>query len=279
MPDAHGQSCIAREPLLSVENLHTHFQVRASAFARPHTLRAVDGVSFRVCAGQSFGIVGESGSGKSTLIRTILRLIPATSGAIRFRGVDLLALRGAALRTMRREMQIVFQDPGGSLNPRLRVETIVGEAARVHGLVCDRRQMRARVAQMLEQVGLSPTVMDRYPHEFSGGQKQRIGIARALCLAPKLLVLDEPTSALDVSIQAQVLDLLMCLKQQLGLTYLFVSHNLAVVRQFCNETAVMQCGQIVERGPTATLFENPSEPYTRTLLNAILEPELPLSAG
>ncbi len=259
-------------PLLVIDGLTTEFAARGSGLARATRIRAVDDVSFAVAAGQSFGIVGESGSGKSTLARTILRLIPAAAGRVRYRGIDVLSLGWRQLRKLRSEIQIVFQDPAGSLNPRLCIETIIGEAAWAHGLVRDRRQMRERVAELLTRVGLSTAVLRRYPHEFSGGQKQRIGIARALSLSPRVLILDEPTSALDVSVQSQILDLLSSLKRDLRLTYLFVSHNLAVVRHFCDDVAVMRAGRIIEQSSTAELFERPQQAYTRDLLNAVLEP-------
>ena len=232
-------------------------------------IRAVDGVSFTLDRGQTLGLVGESGCGKTTLARTILRLIPATSGQVHFEGRDVLALRGAALRALRRDMQIVFQDPLGSLNPRLRVESIVGEALTVHRLVSSAAERRERVAELLRRVGLSPDALWRYPHEFSGGQRQRIGIARALALRPKLIICDEPVSALDVSIQSQILNLLNELQTEFGLSYLLIAHNLAVVRHASDRVAVMYKGRIVELAPTDELFDNPQHPYTRTLLAAV----------
>jgi oligopeptide/dipeptide ABC transporter ATP-binding protein len=255
--------------LLRVTDLRVHFRVRRRLFGgAAHMLKAVDGVSFDLPRGKTLGLVGESGCGKSTLARAILRLIPPTSGSVHFDGRDVLSLPPGELRPLRRQMQLIFQDPYGSLNPRLRVETIVGEALTVHGLVRTSAERRARVAHLLTQVGLTSADLDRYPHEFSGGQRQRIGIARALALQPSLIICDEPVSALDVSIQAQILNLLADLKQQLQLTYLFIAHNLAVVRHICDEVAVMYLGRIVEHAPTAELFTNPRHPYTRALLAA-----------
>ncbi|MCC6357288.1 MAG: ABC transporter ATP-binding protein [Phycisphaerales bacterium] len=256
-------------PLLRVRDLRAWFPVGGGLFGRARRwVRAVDGVSFDLRPGRTLGLVGESGCGKSTLVRTILRLLPATSGHVEFDGGDLLAARGAALRRLRRDIQIVFQDPVSSLNPRLRVETLVGEALRVHGLVSNRAEMRSRVGDLLSRVGLRADDMRRYPHEFSGGQRQRIGIARALALRPRLLILDEPVSALDVSIQSQILNLLLDLQSEFGLTYLFVAHNLGVVRHFCHDVAVMYLGKFVETAPTERLFADPRHPYTRALLAA-----------
>ena len=266
----------ATEPLLRVVDLKTHFVTRRGAFGKARlTLKAVDGVSFELHRGKTLGLVGESGCGKSTLARTILRLIPATAGQVYFDGRDVLALPPHELRVLRRRMQIIFQDPIGSLNPRLRVEAAVGEALRVHGLVRTARQARERVAQLLARVGLSPDDMHRYPHEFSGGQRQRIGIARALALEPSLVVCDEPVSALDVSIQAQILNLLADLQQQLGLSYLFVAHNLAVVQHISDDVAVMYLGRIVELSPTGELYRHPRHPYTQALLAAVLLVQVP----
>ena len=268
-------------PLLKVEDLRTYLPAGRGAGRRKSSrdqngsgdaadvIRAVDGVSFTLDRGQTLGLVGESGCGKTTLARTILRLIPATSGQVHFEGRDVLALRGAALRALRRDMQIVFQDPLGSLNPRLRVESIVGEALTVHRLVSSAAERRERVAELLRRVGLSPDALWRYPHEFSGGQRQRIGIARALALRPKLIICDEPVSALDVSIQSQILNLLNELQTEFGLSYLLIAHNLAVVRHASDRVAVMYKGRIVELAPTDELFDNPQHPYTRTLLAAV----------
>ncbi|MBI5865528.1 MAG: ATP-binding cassette domain-containing protein [Planctomycetes bacterium] len=254
-------------PLLAVRNLRTLLPIR-SPFGGRGVVRAVDGVSFEIRAGRTFGLVGESGCGKSTLARTVLRLTPASSGRIQFDGTDVLALRGGALREYRRQVQVVFQDPAGSLNPRLTVGEIVGEALSIHGLARSRSERDAAVASMLERVGLAADDLRRFPHEFSGGQRQRIGIARALVLRPRLVICDEPVSALDVSIQSQILNLLADLQAEFGLAYLFIAHNLSVMRHFCDEIAVMYLGRIVESGPTADVIEHPIHPYTRALLSA-----------
>ena len=260
-------------PLLSVRDLRTHFPVRSGVFGRPSAwVKAVDGVSFDVPAGTTLGLVGESGCGKTTAGRTILRLIPATSGAVAFEGRDVLALEGEELRTLRQQMQIIFQDPYSSLNPRLDVKMIVGEALLVHGRAKG-SELEDRVAHLLTKVGLFPEHMHRYPHEFSGGQRQRIGIARALALEPKFIVCDEAVSALDVSIQAQIINLLMDLQAELGLSYLFIAHDLGVVRHISTRVAVMYLGRIVEEAPKLELFENPQHPYTKALLSAIPVPD------
>jgi oligopeptide transport system ATP-binding protein len=261
------------DALLRVEDLCTHFPVKSSGLGRGGTVKAVDGVTFHVKRGCTLGLVGESGCGKSTLARTILRLIPATSGSVWFEDRDVYALSTAELRTLRREMQIVFQDPIGSLNPRMNVETIVGEALSVHGLARSRHARRARVADLLRRVGLSPDDSWRYPHEFSGGQRQRIGIARALALNPKLVICDEPVSALDVSIQSQILNLLADLQEEFGLSYLFIAHDLAVVRHVSDEIAVMYLGKIVEQASADELFSDPRHPYTQALLAAVPVPD------
>jgi oligopeptide transport system ATP-binding protein len=265
-------------PLLRVDGLRTYLPVRRGMLRRgPQYLKAVDDVSFELQRGQTLGLVGESGCGKTTLARTILRLIPPTAGTVYFEGRDVGALRGAELRAFRRRAQIIFQDPVASLNPRLRVETIVGEALTVHGLARSARERRERVAQLLTRVGLPAEALHRYPHEFSGGQRQRIGIARALALEPSLIVCDEPVSALDVSIQAQILNLLADLRRDFGLSYLFIAHNLAVVQHISDAVAVMYLGKIVEQAPTAALFSDPRHPYTQALLAAV--PDLPASAA
>jgi ABC-type oligopeptide transport system ATPase subunit len=264
-------------PLLQVCDLHTHFATRprfGSGAGEP--VRAVDGVSFTLARGGTLGIVGESGSGKSTLARTLVRLIPATSGRVLFDNQDVLRLPPPGMRALRRRMQIVFQDPAGSLNPRLTVESIIGEAPWVHGLLRTRAALRARVEELLVCVGLRPADRLRYPHEFSGGQRQRIGIARALALEPELLICDEPVSALDVSVQAQILNLLADLQRQFGLSYLFIAHNLAVVRHFCEHVAVMYRGRFVECASAAALFADPQHSYTRALLAAV--PVIPWKA-
>jgi oligopeptide transport system ATP-binding protein len=253
-------------PLLAVHDLTKEFQVRGHGGAR-RRLRAVDGFDLRLASGETVGLVGESGCGKSTAGRCILRLIEPTTGTIHFDGVDLCSLKGQRLRRFRRHLQYVFQDPYSSLNPRMRVVDLVGEAIRVHDLR-PKAQVRTRVVELLEIVGLSASALDRYPHEFSGGQRQRIGIARALAVEPRLIIADEPVSALDVSIQAQVLNLLIDLREQFHLTYLFISHNLSVVRHISDRVVVMYLGRIVEEAPTDRLFAAPAHPYTRALLAA-----------
>jgi peptide/nickel transport system ATP-binding protein/oligopeptide transport system ATP-binding protein len=233
---------------------------------------AVDGVSFEIEEGSSFGLVGESGSGKSTTARIVARLLDADSGSVELKGVDLLALRGRDLVRARRQVQMVFQDPFASLNPRWKVGTLVAEGLRIHHRL-GRDAERRRVAELLEMCGLPATAATRYPHEFSGGQRQRIGIARALAVEPELLILDEPVSALDVSIQAQILTLLTSLQKELGLTYLFIAHDLAIVERFCDHVAVMQHGRIVEQGTPRELYANPRDDYTKTLLAAIPIPD------
>ena len=263
----------AADPVLAVDALVRHFTVR-KGFPNPVTVtvRAVDGVSFAVGQGEAFGLVGESGCGKSTVARTALRLIEPDQGAIRFRGTDVRAARGRALKALRRKMQMVFQDPYSSLNPRRGIAATLTEPMAVHGLARG-AEARARAGRLLEEVGLPPAALDRYPHEFSGGQRQRLGIARALSVEPELLVADEPVSALDVSVQAQVLLLLRDLQQRRGLSFLFVSHDLAVVRWFCARLAVMYLGRIVEQGPVADIFREPLHPYTRVLRDASPSPD------
>ena len=255
--------------LLAVRDLKKHFPVRKGLFARVREfVKAVDGVTFSIGAGQTLGLVGESGCGKTTAGRAILRLIPPTSGVVEFEGDDVLRLDRGRLREKRRRMQIVFQDPYGSLNPRMTVQQIVGESLEVHG-IAQGAALREEVAQLLLQVGLRPEVMNRYPHEFSGGQRQRIGVARAIALKPAFIVCDEPTSALDVSIRAQIINLLQDLQAARGLSYLMISHDLGVVRHISNAVAVMYLGKIVEQAPTEALYESPRHPYTQVLLAAI----------
>lgn len=261
--------------LLSVEGLEVHFPVTEGVIRqrRVGAVRAVDGVSFDLRRGETFSLVGESGCGKSTTAMAILRMQAATAGRIVFGGHDITHLTQARMRPFRRQMQMVYQDPFGSLNPRMRVNDIVGEPLVVHGLAGDRQAYRARVAELLDLVGLLPDMGQRYPHEFSGGQRQRIGIARALALDPELLICDEAVSALDVSIQAQVLNLLMDLQERLGLTYLFISHDLSVVRHISDRIAVMYLGRIVEVADRDDLFDAPSHPYTQALLGAVPIPD------
>jgi ABC-type oligopeptide transport system ATPase subunit len=259
-------------PLLEVRHLTKEFSRRGGFFGPHSTVRAVDDVSLTVERGETFALVGESGSGKTTTGRCILRLIEPTSGEVIFDGRNLRALSRADLRRARRDMQIVFQDPYSSLNPRMRVGAIVEEPLIIHRLG-SKSERRARVRDLFDLVGLNPDHLMRYPHEFSGGQRQRIGLARALALNPSFIIADEPVSALDVSVQAQVVNLLMDLQQRLTLTYLFIAHDLRLVEHICGRVAVMYLGRIVEMGETATLFASPQHPYTRALLSAIPVPD------
>jgi len=263
----------AKAPLLVLRDLRVWFKVGDGLFRRKRDLRAVDGVDLELGIGEALGIVGESGCGKSTLARAILRLLPATSGKVVWLGRAIEAESVAAMRPLRRDMQIIFQDPLASLDPRLTVGEIVAEPLRVHAPQMSRTQRRDEVTQMLQRVGLPADVVNRYPHEFSGGQCQRIGIARAMVLRPKLLVCDEPVSALDVSIQAQIVNLLQDLKRDFGMSILFVSHNLAVVRHLCDRVIVLYLGKPVELAPTRSLYEAPAHPYTRGLLDAVPIPD------
>jgi oligopeptide transport system ATP-binding protein len=264
----------SNEPLLLVTDLEKHFSVKEGLlFQRSATaVKAVDGVSFEIPEGKTLGLVGESGSGKSTSGYCVLQLIKPTSGSVRFMGKELTELPREQMRKLRREMQIVFQDPYSSLDPRMTVGDIVAEPLIVHG-VGSRRSRRARVRELLEVVGFDPGYTNRYPHEFSGGQRQRIGIARALALGPKLIVCDEPVSALDVSIQAQILNLLKDLQRDFGLTYLFIAHDLAVVRSMSDRIAVMQSGKLVEEGPAEEVYEHPRHEYTQKLLASVPLPD------
>ncbi len=266
--------------LLSVRDLRKHFAVKGGVFSREiDRVHAVDGVSFDIGAGETLGLVGESGCGKSTTGRCILRLIEPSSGEVWFKGADVRQMNGTALRALRRDMQIIFQDPYASLNPRLTVGAIIGEALIIHDLAKSQRALEDRVVQLLETVGLQADHMRRFPHEFSGGQRQRIGIARALAVEPKLIVCDEPVSALDVSIQAQVINLLEDLRERFGLTYLFIAHDLSVVRHLCQRVAVMYLGRIVELADCDALFDDPLHPYTRALLAAVPVPDPTIEAG
>ena len=258
--------------LLEVRDLVKEFTRSRGLFGQAPAVRAVDGVSFSIAEGETFGLVGESGSGKTTTGRCILRLIEPTSGAVQFKGEDVLRFSRTRMRQARRDMQIVFQDPYSSLNPRMRAGDIVEEPLIIHrsGRKAERR---ARVAELFSLVGLDPAQLARYPHQFSGGQRQRIGLARALALNPSFIIADEPVSALDVSVQAQVVNLLMDLQQQLNLTYLFIAHDLRLVRHICTRVAVMYLGRIVEMGATERLFDAPAHPYTRALLSAIPMPD------
>ena len=258
--------------LLEVKNLKTWFPIRRGILQRTvGHVKAVDDVSFFVRRGETLGLVGESGCGKTTVGRTILRLIPNSGGSVRFDGRDVLSAGALDLRRLRREMQIIFQDPGGSLNPRMRVGGIIGEPLEVHGLTKSADETRARVEELLVKCGLWKQAADRYPHEFSGGQRQRLGIARALSLQPRLIVCDEPTSALDVSIQSQILNLLGDLQDEMGLSYLFISHDMAVIHHICDRIAVMYNGRIVEEGTREEIINAPKHEYTQALLSAVPE--------
>jgi len=261
------------DPILSVQNLKKYFPIHRGVFGQVAAhVKAVDDISFAIDKGETFGLVGESGCGKTTAGRAVLRLLEPDSGSIRFEGVDLLALGKQELRLKRRDMQIIFQDPFASLNPRMTIKTIVGEPFAIHGIASGSERID-RVVDLLKTVGLDSGVMNRYPHEFSGGQRQRIGIARALALKPKFIVADEPVSALDVSIQAQIINLLADLQQQFGLTYLFISHAIPVIEHISTRIGVMYLGKLVEVGTSRQICTDPKHPYTQALLSAVPIPD------
>ena len=267
------------EPLVRVENLTIHFPAgRAGFWGKPLMLHAVEGVDLEILRGETLGLVGESGSGKTTVGRAILRQLALTAGRVEFKGQDITNVTGEPLRKLRQSMQLVFQDPYASLNPRLRVLEIIAEPLYVHGKIKKMRDGAERVAELLELVGLPVQVMFRYPHAFSGGQRQRINIARALSLEPDLIIADEPVSALDVSIRAQVVNLFQDLQERLGLTYLFIGHDLSVVRHISDRVAVMYAGKIVETGTRDEIYEDPKHPYTKALLSAVPIPDPKLGA-
>lgn len=261
--------------ILEVNGLKKHFPISAGiVFQRQvGAVRAVDGVSFNVIRGETLGLVGESGCGKSTTGRTILQLYRPTEGSVKFEGQELSTMGGNQLRQMRKQMQIIFQDPFASLNPRMTVGSIVSEPLQIHNMYPNKKERQQYVEQLMERVGLNPYFINRYPHEFSGGQRQRIGIARALALQPSFIVADEPISALDVSIQAQVVNLMEELQQEMGLTYLFIAHDLSMVRHICDRVAVMYLGKMVELGPVDDVYDNPQHPYTQALLSAVPVPD------
>ncbi len=257
-------------PLLEVRNLKVHFPVKHGVFSRVNAwVKAVDDVSLTVAPGETVGLVGESGCGKTTLGRAIIRLLEPTAGSVTFEGEDITTLEGAALRERRRRFQMIFQDPVGSLNPRMTVGQIIGEALDIHHLVADEQARTERIGRLLKDVGLDPQHAQRYPHEFSGGQRQRIGIARALAVEPKLIVCDEPVSALDVSVQAQIINLLQDLQREHGLAYLFIAHDLAVVEHISHRVVVMYLGKVVESAVSKAIINAPMHPYTQALLSAV----------
>jgi len=258
--------------LLDVQNLKVHFPLKTGWLGGPReSVKAVDGVSFSIAPGETLGLVGESGCGKSTLGRAIVRLVEPTAGSVSFAGTDLTHASGKELRTMRRQLQIIFQDPYSSLNPRMTVEDIVGEALDIHRLTEGKAARRQRIVELLQDVGLDASYIQRYPHEFSGGQRQRIGIARALAVKPKLIICDEPVSALDVSVQAQIINLLQDLQREHGIAYLFIAHDLAVVEHISRRVMVMYLGKIVELADAKAIIRSPQHPYTQALISAVPE--------
>jgi len=271
----NGNGTSQKEVILQVSNLKKYFPITSGIVIQRHVgdVKAVDDVTFHVYRGETLGLVGESGCGKSTTGRTILQLYRPTAGTVQFEGIELSTLKGEDLRKMRRRMQMIFQDPYASLNPRMTVGRIVSEPLQVHGVMAAGKERQERVEYLMEKVGLNPYFVNRYPHEFSGGQRQRIGIARALALDPALIVADEPISALDVSIQAQVVNLMEELQDELDLTYLFIAHDLSMVRHICDRVAVMYLGKIVEIAETEELYTNPLHPYTQALLSAVPVPD------
>ncbi|MBW0119035.1 dipeptide ABC transporter ATP-binding protein [Pseudonocardia sp. KRD-169] len=269
------------EPILEVENLVKHFPVRVGIAIKRTVghVRAVDGVSFTLNKGETLGVVGESGCGKSTLAQVLMRLEPPTGGSVRFHGEDIFGKRGKELKALRRQIQIVLQDPYTSLNPRMTVGDIIGEPFEIHPEVAPKGERRKKVQDLLDVVGLNPDFINRYPHQFSGGQRQRIGIARALALRPEVIICDEPVSALDVSIQAQVMNLLGDLQRDFGLSYVFIAHDLSVVRHLSDRVAVMYLGKIVEIGTEDEIYTRPSHPYTQALLSAVPVPDPSVRVG
>ncbi len=258
--------------LLDVQNLKVHFPLKTGGFGKPReSVKAVDGVSFTMAPGETLGLVGESGCGKSTLGRAIVRLVEPTAGSILFEGTDLAKISNKELRAHRRQLQIIFQDPFSSLNPRMTVENIIGEALDIHRLVDGKTARRRRVVELLKDVGLDASYIERYPHEFSGGQRQRIGIARALAVKPRLIICDEPVSALDVSVQAQIINLLQDLQREHGMAYLFIAHDLAVVEHISRRVMVMYLGRVVELAEAKTIIRLPQHPYTQALISAVPE--------
>jgi len=264
------QNSESKTPLLEVQDLKVHYPIEGGLLSRTKNIvRAVDDVSFKVAPRETVGLVGESGSGKTTVGRAIVKLAPITAGTILWEGKDITHMSEKEFRPFRKEIQMIFQDPYGSLNPRLTIETIIGEALEIHFPQMSLADRRDRVRELLKQVGLLPEHARRYPHEFSGGQRQRIGIARALAVSPRLIICDEPVSALDVSVQAQIINLLQDLQEQLGLAYLFIGHDLGVIEHISDRVLVMNAGKIVESGSREEIYKNPKDPYTRKLLAAV----------